>query len=490
MATSDNFLPRLSIQDYGASLKIALVNNTELTRGKRFTFLSEDVVVGGSTLGVQSVIGFESLTTSSGQVLMIGEPGAEKTELRRTSITTSPTSSYQWVTLRDNLLFDHPTDTKVYIIDWDRVEVQYAASISGTKTTILAYPLALTPDMKETTIRDTSEPLHKVGSSTVFYFARFNNTIDSRNSDWSDGVQNSGYDDNTVYAIKKRALDELGEEIDGNIITDQFLNQCLWKARREYHQSPGKRPFRRKFNTDLGTALTGSFRIELPVDVESPYTAENVYGVRIGTEQNMRYYDKKSWDFDWRGKPRSYMVTAYTKTTQQDLYLNDVRDFADSGSVMVEGTTISYSAKGISGGTLRISEHGDWDASSGSDVYQNTSTGLPSMFTVFADPGGSAYIYFNRPIDTLYVNQNIYADYYMTLPGYNSNGDVLDEPNYDMYVNYLKSCIKQRKEKGATDITKDPDYLLWLAGLNGALKTEYLATDIRFEPDISHLDLP
>lgn len=489
-----SFLPRLTVQDHGASLKVLLSNNTELTRGKRFTFLSEDVVTGGATIKVQNILGFESLSTSSGQIVCIGKIGDEKTELRRTSTTTgeSPSEAYQWVYLRDTLRFDHPQDTPVAVVNWDRVEFQYAASTTGTKTTITTYPTPITPDATATTQRDTTDPSNRLtgAPTTAFYFARFNNTIDSRNSDWSDAVYGTGYDDNTVYAIKERALNELGETIDGEIITDEFLNQCLWKARREYHQSPGKRPFRRRFGFDIGNALTGSFRIDLPADVEKPYGAENVYGVRIGANANMEWYDKKEFDYDYQGKPHTRLTTAYTVDTDQDLYLEDVRDFSDSGSVSVEGTSIGYSARGISGGTLRISTHGDWSVSAGSDAWQNISYGLPSKFTVFASPGGSAHVYFNRPIDTAYIDQNIYLDYYSTLLGYNSNGDVLDEPQYDMYVHYLKACIKHRKSKGEANIAQDPDYLLWLKGLNNAIATEYLSTEIRFAPDIEHLDIP
>ena len=60
--------------------KTIFINNTDLTRDKRSTLLTEDVVLGGSTFRVQSTLGFESLTTSSGQVVCIGEIGNERSE--------------------------------------------------------------------------------------------------------------------------------------------------------------------------------------------------------------------------------------------------------------------------------------------------------------------------------------------------------------------------------------------------------------------------
>lgn len=472
--------------------KTLLTNNTDLTRDKSFTFLNEDVVATGTTIRVQSIVGFQSLTTSSGQIVCIGEIGNEKTEILRTSNSTALGPTYKEITLRDTLNFDHPQDTKITIIDFNRVETQWSASASGTKSTIAAYPVQIQPDQPETLVSDSTQ-------TTGFYFQRFNETVGNTNSDWSDAIPFGGFDDNTVAMIKKRAVDELGETIDGKIITHEFLNQCLWAARREYHQAPGKRPFRRKFNTVIGSALTGSYRIELPTDAEKPFTAENIYGVRIGSNPNMFYYGKKQWDFDYRNRPHSTLDLPYTRGTSTSIWLANGRDFSASGVISIEGTSISYTKATGSNNTLTITAHGSWSASGGSDAWQNITYGLPSYFTVFADPGGSAYIYFNQPIDTAYINMNIYSDYYRTLLGYDSDGDVLDEPQYDMYVSYLKFKIKERKLKGNIPTIRsksgqvsiaDSDFQTWLAGKGNALATEQLETEINIYPDVSSLDIP
>ncbi len=464
--------------------KTLFVDNTDLTRNKRYTFLTEDVVSGGSTLRVQSIVGFQSLTTSSGQVLCLGEIGNERTEVKVTSSATAPSASYKEITLGSALSFDHPQDTKVYIIDWDRVEFRHAPTITGTKSTLTAYASNIEPDLPETLYTDTAQ-------SSGYYFSRFNKSINSTYSDYSDPIPYGGFDDNTVFMIKKRALDELDEEVDGKIITHEFLNQCLWEARREYHNAPGKRPFRRNFEKIIGTALTGSYRIELPTDVERPHTSENIYNVRIGTQDGMRYIDKKEWDFYYQDKPHSTLDLPYVVGTSTSLWLVNGRDFSGSAVINVEGTDIAIRTKATgSQNSFYILTHGDWSASAGSEAWENITLGLPDKFTVFADPGGSAFIYFNQPIETAYVDQNIYADYYRTLLGYDSDADILDEPKYDMYVYYLKAKIKHKKTKGESDITKDSDYLLWLAKKQQNIDSEYLATDIRIEPDVEHLPIP
>lgn len=465
-------------------MKTIYVQNTDLTRDKRSSYLTEDLVSGGSTFRVQSILGFESLTTSSGQIVILGDIGNERSEILRTSNSIAPSSTYKEITLRDNLNFDHPQDTKVTIVDYNRASFEWSATVGGSKSTLTAYPSNVQADQKETLYVDTVQ-------SSGYYFTRFNEAIGNTYSDYSDPVPFGGYDDNSVAMIKKRALDELSEEVDGNMITNEFLNQSLWAARREFHNATGKRPFRQKFNVPIGTAQTGSYRIDLPTDVDAPYGPQNIYGVRIGANPNMNWMDKKEWDNYYISKPHTYLLSAYT-VGARDLYVNSANDFASSGVIVVENTSITYSDKSNSGGTLRISVQGASSASSGSEVWQNTTYGLPDMFTVWSDPQGSAYIYFNRPIDTAYIGMNIYADYYRSVVAYNSDADILDEPEYDMFVDYLKYKIKERKNRGniavirnkqgGSPIIADADFQTWQQKKQSALSSEYISNKIHLIP--------
>ena len=474
-------LPRLEVQNLGASLKVLYVDNSYLIKDKKFTFLSGDALAGATSISTASTVGFHSLTTSSGQVIMIGELGQEKTEIIRTSDNTAPGGTGVTLTgvVARSLRFDHPQDTKVYIIDWDRFENRWAATAGGTKGTLMAYPQALQADQPRSIHNDAIQ-------DSGFYFVRFNNSIDSTNSRESDAVPYDGYLDNTVFEIKRRALEQLNEEIDEKLITDEFLNRSLWEARREYHQSPGKRPFRRRFNNDIGNALTGSYRIDLPNWVEKPYTAENVYAVRIGTERNMDYIDKKEFDFSYRGVAHSTLELAYTVNSSTSIWLANGRDFTGSASISVEGTTVGCTRIVGEQNSFYIRTQGKWNASGGSDAWENASYGLPHLFTVFAEPTGSAHIYFNRPIDTAYINQNIFLDAYTTVFRFDSDGDEFDEPDPDIYVPYLRFKIKQRKANGNLPLT-DPDYLEWLKRKQEALSKEYAGTTISLIPDIENL---
>ena len=205
----------------------------------------------------------------------------------------------------------------------------------------------------------------------------------------------------------------------------------------------------------------------------------------------MDYYDKKEWDFDYRDKPHSFLDVPYTRGTSTSIWLASGRDFSGSPTISVEGMNISATRITGSNNSFTITTHGSYpSASAGSDAWENASYGLPDKFTVFAEPDGSAFIYFNRPIETAYANMNIYSDYYRTLVGRDSDADILDEPSYDMYVDYLKAKIKHRRNKGIGDITQDSDYKLWEFKKATNLAKEYAGVEIRLNPDISHLDLP
>ena len=444
------------------------IDITSLTDGKAKTYLAADVT-SGTILNVQSVNGF------SGSIsVLIGEIGQEETEI--VAIHASATASGTAVYLASNIGKSHSQDTPVYAIDWNQIEVTHAstsAASSGINST-LSYGTNILPDRTKMSYKDTSK-------SSGWYFIRFVDTVGSGYSDYSDAIPYDGYPDNSVFSIKERALEKVGAEIDDNI-THDFLNNSLWEARREYHQAPGKRPFRRKYNQDIGNVGTGNYRTPVPSDLEKPTSGENVYGIRIGAGKEVNYYDKKDYDFDYENVAHSVLLYDIGATSVTSFSVSNGRDFDASGAVQIENDTIDYTARSVSTGSFTVSLTGTTHTAN-ADVWQGISFGLPTNFTVFQNPEESAYIYFSCPFDTAYVDQNIWCDYYRTLVPYDSDADVLDEPDYDMFVHYLAYRIK-KKLNPSLDDQKDSDYLEWLLRKSNALKNEYLGTEVKFIPDI------
>ena len=177
------------------------------------------------------------------------------------------------------------------------------------------------------------------------------------------------------------------------------------------------------------------------------------------------------------------MTQAYA-VGDNTLFLDSSRDFKISGSVTCGTFAIEYAANDISNGTLRISTAGGSSAINGTDVWQNAALGLPQYFTVMRlESAGTSYIVFERPVEQTYQGQNIYADYYRTLVAYDSDADTLDEPDYDMYVNYLAWRIKKKKNSGLIGI-EDSDYLEWQRRKSVLLSNEIEGQSIRFQPDM------
>ena len=450
-------------------MKTIYTSNKNLARDKKATYLSSDATAAGTTLTVQSIVGF-----AVDQILLIGEFGDETSEIIQTHATTAPTGST--ITLASGLVFNHPQDTKVYLLNYDQVVISHADTESGAKSVLAT--IDIQADQKQTQYNDTTE-------TAGYYFVRFKNSIDTTYSDYSDPIPYGDFDDNTVYAIKKAALDSIGEKTD-DIITGDWLNKVLWKLRRQYHNAAGKRPFRRRYNYDLGNVTTGMYRIAVPTDLENPNTGENLFSVWIGNNAAMEWMDKKEYDREWRNVARTTLSVNYA-ITDATIALTDSRDFDDSGSIVIADDTIEYSANNRSTGILTIETAGDEAHSAGVDVWQNASFGLPTKYTVFPDASGVNYIYFNCPVDEDYADQNIFIDYYRTLVEYDSDADKLDEPKYDFYINGLAFEIKKRRNKGKVDLANDSDFILYRDGLKEVLSTEYNGQSVSMKPEIDHL---
>ena len=446
--------------------KILFLDNSILSQDKKYTYLAADYS-SGTALTVQSITGF-----GTGKIVLIGEIGQEEAEINQTHTVSSPSGTT--VYLNSALTYAHSVDTKLYITEWNQFEVTWAATATGTKST-LTYGTALQADSKETQYADATK-------TSGYYFIRFVDTVGSAYSDYSDPIPYGGFADNTVWAIKDRALKKIDAKID-NLITHDWLNECLWEARREYHNAPGKRPFRKKFNQDIGDVATGTYRIEAPSDLEDPSSARNIFGVRIGQGNIVNFYDKKDFDDDYRDVAHTTLLSPYNSTAATHLSLTNARDFDSSGSVDLEDDTITYSAKDNSTGSLTISVAGVTTHTAGVDVWQGISFGLPLNYTLIKNAGETAYIYFNCPFETAYTGQNVWMDYYRTLVVYDSDADELDEPDYDMYVSYLAWRIKKRL-KPDLDETKDSDFIEWMRRKQIALNNEYLGVTIQFTPDI------
>lgn len=444
------------------------INHPEVIEYQK-TYLSQDANASDTTLNVDSGISFSANT-----YILVGEIGHENSEIKLISGAGNTTLTSAALT------FAHSKGTVIYFIPYNQIELYRSTDTGATYSLASTYDIQV--DQLKTPIQRASD------NSTDYYKIRFKNANDTTYSNYSDAVVATGFADNSVWAIKNRALTQLGEKIEG-IITDDFLNTSLWEGRREFDNERKRWSFRTSFNSDIGNISTGSYSVSVPTLLRNPDSSQNILGLRIGNQgNNLSYIPKRKWD-EWYRASRHTTVATQPTVGATTITLTNTRDFDASGSIKIYEDTITYTANNTSTGVLSgipASGSGSITATHAiaTDVWQNIGFALPSEYTIFEDK-----IYFNTPFEATYDGMNIWMDYYRILPAYNSDGDTLDEPEYDMFVSFLKWKIKSLKSRGELKAETDSDYLEWTRRKAEAKRKETLGQAVQFVPDIDDLQL-
>lgn len=444
--------------------------------GNNSSFLETDVSSGATSITANGTF------FSANQYIIVGQPGQEKSEIVKISSVTNTTFS-----LNSALIFSHNRGEIITFIEYNQIEPQRSTD-GGTTFSALTI-IDINPQFSETYLQRTGD------ATTNVYRFRFYNSTSGLYSGYSDNVTASGYDDNTVYAIKQRALSQMGEKIT-DLITSDFLNDALNEARRVVDMGTAtvdgvqqrvlRWSFRTKFNTDIGTVIPGQWSVSAPTDLRDRNTYKNILGIRIGRSNWPCIYQED------RRFRQNYLNVAHTTlngaitTGSTSIILTSSGDFDDSGSIVIAAQsvsqskdTVAYTGNTLASDTLTGVTGIAQNAASGTDVWQEATFGMPTAYTI-----NNGTVYFDCPFDDTYAGENIYMDYYQTLTAVNSDADTLDEPFYDLYVPYLKYKIKALKSNGALKPTDDGDYLLFQQGLSELVSQEVSGQRVYFTPDI------
>lgn len=444
--------------------------------GNNKSFLEADVSSGTSTLTANGTF------FSAAQYIVIGQPEKEKTEIVKIASVTSTS-----IALSTALVFSHNRGDVITFIEYNQITPERSTDAGVTFTPLTA--VDINPQGAETYLQRTTD------ATTDVYRFRFSNSTSTLLSGYSDSVTASGYDDNTVYAIKQRALSQLGEKVT-DLITDNFLNDSLNEARRVVDMGTAnvdgvpqrvlRWSFRTKFNTDIGNVIPGQWSVAAPTDLRDRNTYKNILGLRIGRSNwPCTYQDRRRFNQNYLNVAHTTLNGAIT-TLSTSIILTGSGDFDASGSIVlaaqsVSGTrdTVAYTVNTLATNTLTGATGIAANAASGTEVWQGATFGMPTAYTI-----DNAVIYFDVPFDNAYAGENIYLDYYQSLTAVNSDSDVLDEPFYDLYVPYLKFKIKSLKSNGSLDPTKDGDYKLFQQGLSELVSQEVSGQSVVFAPDM------
>ncbi len=434
--------------------------------------MSDNASSGDSSVDTQ-----DGATFSQNEYVVIGKIGEAKTEIAQvSSITNSETINFV-----GTLTFDHDSGTDVTFIPFNQVRIQSAASTSFSILTTVTIEL----QNPEHHYQDST------GLATDTYRVLFVNSTSGLTSDDSDELLATGYGDDTVFSVKKRAIEAMGltlsqvysgTAIDGKV-NDRFLNDSLFELRRDVHESAKRWIFREEYDKIVGAAVAGTNSFTLPSDLQDRNSASNIYGLKIGSNNfNLKPAPKQFWDQRQINMVHNDLGVAITDTAASSITLTDSGDFADSGSISIVtgGTvdTIDYTANNrttnvLSGVTGITATH-----VINRDVWQNAQFGRPDFYSVWE---GEAHL--EVPLKADMEGENITMDYYKTITPIDSDADTFDEPEYDMFTYGLKWKIKQARDEGLV-ANEDPDFLTYQRKLNKMIAKERADRPIMFIPDV------
>ncbi len=384
------------------------------------TYLQSDIAAGSSSIIVQNIANF-----ATNQILLIGDPGNQNSEIIKTS--GAPTGST--ITLASNTKFAHTASTPVTTLYYDLVQVFTATTVSGSKTQ-LGSDLTIPANQLFTDYND-------LAASTGFYFGRWKNSISSATSDYSEPSPVTAYTLSSARSIIDAALGMLNKKT-SNVLTDEYAFQNIDACQMEVLREFKRWSFMQSFNTIIGTAKTGSWKIAVPVDCDDQNTYKSLYNFRIGKELDMVWVDKEAWDDLIAGIAYSTLAVA-AAVSDTTLTLANSTDFTDEGTIQVGPNQYTWTANNRTTNVLSLGSAVTAIAPVGQDVFQFASLGYPTYWTIWA-----GYIYHWPAIGSSYNNRNYYLDYYKSLTLITSDYDniVLPDPTVVQYYLAWKFLMK------------------------------------------------
>lgn len=440
------------------------------------TVLTASVAAAAGTITVQDINGF-----AVNKILLIGELGEEGSEIIKTHASTAPTGTT--VTLASNTVFAHSAQTKVYIIEFDSVEISHADTLTGAKSVLATNTLQA--DQLIQAYTDTTE-------SAGYYFARFKETIGNTFGGYSDGVPYGGWEANQVGYMIDKALREIKETL-SDIIT---IEDCLSWLNDGLRYVQGKLktfPQYQKLNQIIGQTSRGTFIVSLPTDIYDLTTNRSIKTVRLGKDGiPLRYAHPDEFQARQLGVVRT-QVTTQALAADTTLAIDNSYDFADDGtvSVYISGTKYDITYTGVTrsatAGVLTgipVSGDGSITVTIPVDTYvfQNEVEGRPVFYTV-----RNEQLEYFPMADSNYTNQNVYMDYFTEADQVNSLGDTIDAQRYDMMLDYLIWRMKMKKMNSSELNLTDGWFVSFREKLNDYIRNLIPLFKRKMRPNINRI---
>lgn len=463
-------LPKIRTR-YGEGVGVELFVTPPYLEENLQTFIATDASSGVSSFTVDNGLKF-----AVDQYILTGMFGGEKSEIVRAHASTTPTATT--LTLAAATGFAHSRGERLAFIPYNQIVIEKSTD-AGASYSVLA-TVDIRASSPETYYNDTT------GASTDYYRIKFSNSATSAVSSYSDGIIGTGYVDGTAGQVIRDALHSSGEKID-TVITKEFLFAALQEGRMELNKMPGveRWSFRTQFGYNAGSIVPGMNTLTLPTNLRESATFKNLLGVRIGRGKlPLTKVDRQALMRWYQGVSKSTLNGAIT-TASTSIILTESGDFDESGDIYIAAPTtqsvldiVSYASNTESTNTLGTVTGILENHASGAVVWQGASFGRPMEYNI-----DNGVITFSQPFGDDEAGEIIWLDYYKEMTAANSDGDTLDEPDYGMFVPYLRYRMKKRR-KSDTVRDEDDDYKAYKDRRDAAVLKEFTGQDVRLSIDV------
>jgi len=414
-------------------------NTDLLVQGKPLTYLTASAAAAATTLTVESITGFAIALE-----LAIGTIGEEKTEIIRTHASTAPTGTT--ITLAAGLGQTHAERTPVYVVGFNQVEFSRATTATGTKSVLATNSIA--PDQMTSIYDDTT-------NTTGFGFWRWKESTGGTFSGYSDAIPYAGYDLDAANEIFERALSMASAQVSPRLKDStlySFLNDFVALANAENTRWSEAKVLR----SELATISTGDFQYDLPSDIARDTDPGAIIALQTRDYPPLQYVDYRDWNQTTSELTLSEVATAIT-TSSTEIVLDNTADFADDGTIQIDGDSIDYTGNTRSTNTLTGVTSVSASHAVDTIALQNHVSGVPVIYTVTA--AGEMRVW---PVVSATVNnQVLFIDYFRRIPQVNSLGDKILIKNTISAIEYVAYRIKKHQAGGHLNVN-DEDYQQFL----------------------------
>ncbi len=427
-----------------------------LMEGAPRTYLTADTAAAAVTLTVADNSDF-----SNNDYLVLGSPGNDKTEIVKIGAAVTPGTA---LTI-SAAVFAHPANTSVTLIRYNQVAIYGSASATDAAPTIIGSATGL----------DVNNGYNEIKAATTYtyYYARFYNAQTTTYSAYSTAVAATGITKGSVADITQAFLRYVKEPLSADGLTKETILAWVNDWQDDVQLARKYWDFTRK--EDVSNSLVqDKMRYVLPTDMQNVTADQSILRVWVRNFPPLRLASTDVWDVINRS---TIMTTLAANVGLADvtISLTNAGDFESSGSIRIAGDTISYT--GVSGNTLTGVTGISATHTSGDEVHQNTSFGLPYWYRIF---NGNIEIY---PVpSSSYANRLLHLDYVRQIPVLTGDQSVSIIPFAHISKYWLASEWYENKN---TDLA-ERNRKLYQLELAGAKSKEPPIDAPKFEPKIGY----